>query len=173
MNDHPQTKAVRVQSSAIVLAAIITTCGAVTSALIQTSFPGKPSSPTVAAAQSSLPTKTPAYIAEAMDVPQELALAISQPAPPRPQTFATPAATVSFHAPVADSKPTAATDNNSQAWNVEKPELSPAQSAARPLVSPWYYLQQPARTEARGDAAKTAKKGFDWSTIPRWLQLHN
>src|SRR4029079_4350202 len=39
-----QTKAVRVQSSAIVVAAVITTCGAVASALIQTGQTGKATS---------------------------------------------------------------------------------------------------------------------------------
>jgi hypothetical protein len=39
-----QAKAVRVQSSAIVVAAVITTCGAVASALIQTGLTGKSTS---------------------------------------------------------------------------------------------------------------------------------
>lgn len=172
MSDHLQTKAVRVQSSAIVLAAVITTGGAVTSAFIQTGLLGKLSPMAVAVSQP--PTeKAPAFVAEAIDLPSEPTFAVlSSPTLSKPKMISTGAAKVSFHAPVADAPPVSV-PASAQAWTVSKPELLPAETTAKPLVSPWYYLQQPTAGDVHAAAAKTAKKSLDWGTITRFFQLHN
>ncbi len=110
MSDHLQARAVRVQSSAIVVAAVITTCGAVTSALIQSGWSTKLSTPSTFVAEKPLPEAPPAFVAEALDVPRELMLAsasmsaaspqnqISEPTIAKSKTAAKAASAVTFHA---------------------------------------------------------------------------
>jgi hypothetical protein len=176
MSDHQQTKAVRVQSSAIVLAAVITTGGAVTSAFIQTGLLGK-LSPTGVAVSQMPAEKAPAFVAEGIDLPSALSFAVSpavsSPASlPQPKMISTGAAKVSFHAPVAESQPAPASVS-AQTWTVSKPELLPVEATAKPVVSPWYYLQQSTAGDVHAASVKMAKKPLDWGTITRFFQLHN
>src|SRR6185369_14218954 len=72
-----QAKAVRVQSSAIVVAAVITTCGAVASALIQTGLTGKSTS-SAAGGSATFAANTSASVSSPVEPVPEVALPAAQ-----------------------------------------------------------------------------------------------
>ena len=73
-----QAKAVRVQSSAIVVAAVITTCGAVASALIQTGLTGKSTS-SAAGGSATFAANTSASVSSPVEPVPEVALPAAHP----------------------------------------------------------------------------------------------
>ena len=159
-----QAKAVRVQSSAIVVAAVITTCGAVASALIQTGVTGKPNLSTAGgsatfAANTSAAVSSPSESGPEMQVASAQLAAANMPASlTRAATPFTQAEAVEMQAqsPIVRTK-----------WTTAKPELD-ATLSTKPMVSPWYYFSHP---EGQAAAAKT-KKTFDWGGVTKvfpWL----
>jgi hypothetical protein len=159
-----QAKAVRVQSSAIVVAAVITTCGAVASALIQTGVSGKPA-PSAAGGSATFAANTSAAVGSPRESAPQMQLAHAQIAAANmpasltralPQAEAVEMQAESPHQAIVRTK-----------WTVAKPELE-ATGSAKPMVSPWYYFSHPDGQQA---AAK-AKKTFDWGGVTKmfsWL----
>jgi hypothetical protein len=162
-----QAKAVRVQSSAIVVAAVITTCGAVASALIQTGVTGKPS-PLTAGGSATFAANTSAAVSSPVESAPEVQVAGAQLAAANMPASLTPAATpltqpeaveLQAHSP----RPTIVRTK----WTAAKPELESTESMT-PRVSPWYYLSHP---DGQTTAAKT-RKTFDWGGVTKvfpWL----
>src|SRR5262249_33865290 len=139
---------------------VITTCGAVTSAIIQSRWPvtsipltGTPPTSNYAAANS-----------EGESVMQPLP-AISLAAAANTPASLSGSAHYEPHAPAAELKlePPA---SERQTWTVSKPALAAAQSSSAPMVSPWYYLAHPDNQPA---AAKTTKKSGNWG-VAKMLQ---
>src|SRR5262249_18545543 len=132
-----QAKAVRVQSSAIVAAAVITTCGAVASALIQTGGSAKPSVGRFAsfAANANAAVISPFDCAAVPTFGTVERAAANSPASLTRATDFTQAEAVETQA--QSQRQTVHTN-----WTVAKPELEATQSP-KPIVSPWYYLSHP------------------------------
>jgi len=169
-----QARAVRVQSSAIVMAAVITTCGAVTSALIQTGVTVRPAP---AAANGPGSIAAGASSGGAVELAPETTPDRAQAAANLPAVLTT--AAVAFHAPVElpGSSP-----SGRKEWTVAKPAIAEQattpfsgralpldQGAAKPVVSPWYYFSHP-----DGQAApKSTKKSVEWSGLAKMIPWLN
>jgi len=163
-----QAKAMRVQSSAIVMAAMITTFGAVTSALIQTGVTGKPN-PTGGGPGQSFAANTSAALSAPIDSATEVEFASAQMAAANTPASLTRAASVDADPPVVKLQPQARVVSEPTKWAVAKPELAVADPNAKPIVSPWYYLAHPDRQTSE---AKATKKSFDWGGVGKlipWL----
>jgi len=162
-----QAKAVRVQSSAIVVAAVITTCGAVASALIQTGLTGKTNLST-AGGSATFAANTSAVVSSPVESAPEPQLAGAQLAAANMPASLTRAATPFTQAEAVEMQAQAPRPTIVQTkWTTAKPELELTQSVT-PRVSPWYYLSHP---DGQATAAKT-KKTFDWGGVTKmfpWL----
>jgi hypothetical protein len=134
MFDQIPSRTVPIQSWAMVLAALITNLGVVIAACIQSGWIGKPSSVTVIAPPSS-PVNSRASEIGAIDPPNELGFAISQPAAANTPAYLTGATQGSGQAPAADPQPTPS-PTELPGRTVSKPILMPADAAETPLVSP-------------------------------------
>lgn len=163
-----QAKAVRVQSSAIVVAAVITTCGAVASALIQTGVTGK-LAPSTASGSTTFAANTSATINSPVESVLEGTLATAPLAAANMPASLT-RATSSVHAEAVEMQAQAPRQTTVPTkWTTAKPELEATQSA-RPMVSPWYYLSHP---DGQATAVKTTKKTFDWGGVTKVLPWLN
>jgi hypothetical protein len=81
-HDHSQHRAIRLQSTALVLAALITTAGAVTSAFIQSGWLGKTNRSTaIASAHPATPTALASFVGT-IEPLAEMPVATSGPVPP-------------------------------------------------------------------------------------------
>lgn len=160
MTDQHQSRAMRVQSSAIVLAAAITTTGAVTSALIQAVGIDKSPPAEVASLQPHAAAARPTFTASIQRPDGSL---------PKSRSTIAQAAQVSFHGPIGAS---ASNTPASQPWYVAKPELSPG-DAQTTLVSPWYYLSHSSSSDQSLAAAKPEKKSLDWGALTHLFQSHD
>jgi hypothetical protein len=164
-----QAKAVRVQSSAIVVAAVITTCGAVASALIQTGITGRPTSSPVGGS-ATFAANTSASVSSPIESVPDVALATEQLAAanmPASLTRATAPFPQVEAVEIQAQAPRQTTVRTK--WTAAKPELEATQGA-KPMVSPWYYLSHP---DGQTTAAKTAKKTFDWGGVTKMLPWLN
>jgi hypothetical protein len=162
-----QAKAVRVQSSAIVVAAVITTCGAVASALIQTGMTGK-LNPATGSGSATFAANTSAVVSGPTESAPEVQVASAQLAAANMPASLTRAATSFTQAEAVETQAQSSLPTIVRTkWTTAKPELDATQST-RPMVSPWYYLSHP-----DGQATTTkAKKTFDWSGVTKvfpWL----
>lgn len=174
---HP-VRAVRLQSSAVVLAAIITTGGAILSACIQTTSSSKP--------LASIAPNTPA---EPIDIPlpssPELDRLVNRnlvsvntstrrSSDAIPQVAANEPARLSDVNSVAFHAPAAPVDKRHSIepiqWNVAKPAINNA-SVSAPVVSPWYSLSHTDQA-ATPQPQHTAKK-FDWNSVTKLFSWHN
>ncbi len=77
MTDHSQNRAIRLQSSALVLAALITTAGAITSAVIQSGWLSKPDAATAIATPRSAPAKPLASFVGTIELLSELPIPLA------------------------------------------------------------------------------------------------
>jgi len=92
MSEHSQSGAVRFQSMALVMAALITTGGAVTSAFIQAGWVGKPSAETAGATPGAR-AKPQAFFAGTIEAPRSGSLSAEEPlAEIKPSAAVDPAA---------------------------------------------------------------------------------
>jgi hypothetical protein len=98
MIDHIPTKTIPIQSWAMVLAALITTCGVIVAACIQSGWIEKPYSASFTARPSSSVSSENGEI----DSPHEAAFDISQPAAANTPAYLTGATQASNQAPGAD-----------------------------------------------------------------------
>jgi hypothetical protein len=174
---HP-VRAVRLQSSAVVLAAIITTGGAILSACIQTASISKP--------LASIIPQTPS---EPIDIPLpsnpeldalvrrnlvSLNTAARYSTDAIPQVAANEPARLSDVNSVAFHAPTAPADKPHSIepiqWNVAKPAITSA-SVSTPMVSPWYSLSH-SDTSAAPQTQHATKK-FDWNSVTKFFSWHN
>ena len=80
--DHSQHRAIRLQSSALVLAALITTAGAVSSAFIQSGWFGKPAASAVVASAHQVTPKPLASFVGTIEPMAEMPIAASGAMPP-------------------------------------------------------------------------------------------
>ena len=169
-----QARAVRVQSSAIVMAAVITTCGAVTSALIQTGVTVKP---VPAAANGPGSIAAGAWSGGAVELAPETTPDRAPAAANLPAVLTT--AAVAFHAPV--ELPASGGPSGRKEWTVAKPAIAEQattpfsgralpldQGAAKPVVSPWYYFSHP-----DGQAASKSTKKSEWSGLAKMIPWLN
>jgi hypothetical protein len=175
---HP-VRAVRLQSSAVVLAAMITTGGAILSACIQTATTSKP-----------LASIAPQTLAEPIDFqlpssPELDTLArrnlVSVNSPSRRSTDAIPQVaaneparlseinSVAFRAPTAPAA--VAHSIEPIQWNVAKPAITMAGTTSTPVVSPWYSLSHSDASSAP-QLQHTTKK-FDWNSVTKFFSWHN
>jgi hypothetical protein len=165
-----QAKAVRVQSSAIVVAAVITTCGAVASALIQTGLTGKSTS-SAAGGSATFAANTSASVSSPVEPVPEVALPAAQLAAANmPASLTRPTCSMQVQAEAVEMQaqaPRQATIRTK--WTTAKPELE-ATGGAKPMVSPWYYLSHP---DGQTTAVKTTKKTFDWGGVTKILPWLN
>jgi hypothetical protein len=172
---HP-VRAIRLQSSAVVLAAIITTGGAILSACIQTTSkplasiaPHTPSEPI----DFSLPSNPELDSLVSRNL-VSLNTAARHSTDTIPQVAANQPARLSEINSVAFHAPTAPADKPHSIepiqWNVAKPAISTA-SVSAPMVSPWYSLSH-SDTSAATQPQHTAKK-FDWNSVTKFFSWHN
>ena len=158
-----QARAVRVQSSAIVVAAVITTCGAVTSALIQTGVTGKPNT----GGSATFAANTSAAVSSPRESAPSATLATVQLAAANTPASLTRAATSFTQAEAVETQAQSQRQTVHTNWTVAKPELDATEST-KPMVSPWYYVSHP---NGQTTAVKT-KKTFDWGGMAKifpWL----
>jgi hypothetical protein len=78
MSEHNQSGAVRLQSMALVMAALITTGGAVTSAFIQAGWIGRPAAETATASRPAV-AKPQAFFAGTIEPPRPNSLVAEEP----------------------------------------------------------------------------------------------
>jgi hypothetical protein len=176
------TKAVRAQSSAVVLAAVITSVGALVSTLIQTNTKAL-SSFDAANSGEPLGALYPALAELPPRTTQEL-VGFNQPT----QFKATKAKQVALNEParlrdgldLPYGAPAIAEPPISQrlSWNVAKPAVAASAaptvaastpvSVSSPIVSPWYYLQQ-----SQTAAATRSNKKFEWNSLAKLFRWPN
>ena len=171
---HP-VRAVRLQSSAVVLAAIITTGGAILSACIQTtSKPLASIAPYTPAEPIDIPLPSNAELDKLVNrnlvsfngPGRRSAEAIPQVAANEPARLSE-INSVTFHAPTGVDKPHSIEPTQ---WNVAKPTVTSA-SVSTPMVSPWYTLSHP-ETASISQPQRTTKK-FDWNSVTKFFSWHN
>src|SRR5262245_16905584 len=170
MSEH--NPGVRLQSTALVVAALITTGGAVTSAFIQTGWVGKPTSAPAAVSQS--PTAKPlAFFTGAIESPGQRGVLAEQPlaevkAVVGPQPVLLPVGAT------MKASPTAVPETRM----IPSGAITSAQPAAtKPAAAPtasWASFANPLAHEKRADSPppKSASKLFDWPSLPRLFQGH-
>jgi hypothetical protein len=153
MIDQHHAKVVTLQSSAVVLAALITTMGAIGAACIQTGWIGRPALTTAATA----PTATIA----SRTTPPTAQVSFLGTIEPAERTFANSPLSRS----TVDSMHTAI--NTSAYMPVEN-----VRSTTQPLASPWLALSNQAAGDKRAEPPKPSK-GFGWDSITRLFQGRN
>jgi hypothetical protein len=165
MIDQTHTKTVSTQTAPVVCAALITTCGVILAAFIQSGYFGRPAPTTVALSQPTI-TGAQASFLGTIEAPVE------------PQQFEVPhqaGATVDFKPissppgiePVAAFLPamnTPARLPGAESTGADSPKT---------FASPWTYLTNPPPQPPHADAAKPVKKPGDWSALTRIFKGHD
>lgn len=154
MSEQNHPSAVKVQSSAIVLAALITTTGAITASCIQTGLISK--SPTVAVASSQMSATNSPTSTFATPTPT--------PAPTRQVSF------LGTIEPVKETtyfaSPPSAMMRDRSVTPASAPVLLPAD---RQMTSPWAALQTQPAVDVYAQSPKTAQKASAWDSVTRFF----
>jgi hypothetical protein len=182
MTEQNHTRAVHLQSSAVVLAALITTCGAVTAALIQTGWIRRPPPEPVASLskQPASPIDRTAAL-ERWSVPRESTEIIEPSVSPEHTTVASftgaieplaerPLGTTQMAA-VTVAQPTSdPTSPSATKWNTNySPNLLPSHSISGTWASPWDALKSSTVQQTPAASVKPAQKSADWRSITRFF----
>jgi hypothetical protein len=169
MNDQNQNSAIRLQSSAIVVAALITGSGAVIAACIQTGLIGRPFDPPLAVSMLE-PTPKPAqatFTGTIEPLADNRPLEMHQAAP-------TTVSKVVLEPASAFSATTYSTPMYSAA-----PALLPTDESAKPetatrtLVSPWAYLKSATPVDTQAGSSNSKKNPFSWNSVTRYFRGNN
>ena len=153
MKEQNPHSAVKVQSSAIVLAAMITTAGAITASCIQTGLISKSLTVAVASSQTSgWNGPVPTFAA------------------PTPTTTTRQASFLGTIEPVKETtyfaSPPSAMTRDPKVMPVSAPALLPAD---RQMTSPWTALQTQPAVDAYAQSPKTAQKASAWDSVTRFF----
>jgi hypothetical protein len=165
MIDQTHPKTMSAQTAPVVFAALITTCGVILAAFIQSGYFGRPTPPSVALAQPTIPIAQASFLGTV-----------------EPLTEATPGAE-KWPDAVVSYKPVTSPSNiepvtallpavNTPARLPLAAELIPAESP-KTFASPWAALTNPTTQPPRAEVAKPAKKNGDWSTLTRLFKGHD
>jgi hypothetical protein len=180
-------KAARGQASAVVFAAVITTVGAVVSAVIQTSTTSQPTLSPLTPLEMPEPRNNAARAEPQIGAYGDRNQVAIRPSPRETNVGSlhvasnlpaklTAAQSTAFHAPATAVETSLQTERLN--WNVAKPNLPAANlpaanpqtaNAAKPMLSPWYSLSHP---ETTATTSRPSKK-FDWGSITKLFQWHN
>jgi hypothetical protein len=164
MIDQTHTKLVPTQTAPVVFAALITTCGVILAAFIQSGYFGRANPATIALSQPSI-TGAQASFLGTIEPLAESPIEASHQA----------GATVDFKPvlspdgiePVAAFLPAVNTPARLSAA-----ETTGADSP-KTFASPWTYLANPPPQPSHADAAKPVKKSGDWNAVPRFFKGHD
>jgi hypothetical protein len=164
MIDQTHTKTIPTQTAPVVCAALITTCGVILAAFIQSGYFGRPiptrvalSQPSITGAQASFLGTIEPLAESPIEVTHQAGATvdfkpISSPAGIEPVAAFLPAVNTPARLPVAET---------------------PAADSRKTFASPWTYLVNLPSQPSHAEPTKPVKKSGDWNAFTRLFKGHD